>query len=102
MKVNGKEYTMWGGFVEKKEEWIGGILEDHDMGEVHPTKIIDIELRPNGKDSAFFEVIGEDFGCGFSVEVGGLEGSEGEWTKFCGYGGHQWRIKKPEKPLDIS
>jgi len=28
MNVNGKEYPLWGQFVERKEEWIGGLLLD--------------------------------------------------------------------------
>ncbi len=66
-RVNGKEYPMWGQFVQKKDKFIGGILEDHDMGMCMKTEIIDITLEPNGKDSAFFSVEGKDFGCGGDV-----------------------------------
>ena len=102
MKVNGKEYPLWGQFVEKQEEWIGGTLEEFGDridkvifdGESMKTKITGIELRPNGEDSAFFEVFGEDFSCGFGVRYGGILGGEDGWITFSGYGGHQWRIKK--------
>ena len=65
MKVNGKHYPMWGQFVERKNEFIGGLLQEiYDCGfpiaEVPQTKILDIELIPNGEESAFFRVIGKD------------------------------------------
>lgn len=97
MKVNGKEYPMWSQFVERKKEWIGGILEDHDMGEIHATKITDIDLRPTGEDLAFFEVIGKEFGCGFRVDIGGIGKGDDGWITFYGYQGHKWRIKKYKK-----
>ena len=28
MEVNGKEYPLWSQFIERKGEWIGGILSD--------------------------------------------------------------------------
>ena len=28
MEVNGKVYPMWGQFVQKQEQWIGGTMED--------------------------------------------------------------------------
>ena len=96
VEINGKEYPLWSQFVERKNEWVGGILEDRDMGMVAVTEITDIELRPNGEDDAFFEVCGKNFGCGFSTSVGGIGPGSGEaWLNFYGYGGHHWRIKKP-------
>jgi hypothetical protein len=107
MKINGKVYPMWEQFVEKKNEFIGGILEDFGDSldrtlmdaeeETHHTEITDIELRPNGKDSAFFEIIGKDFGCGFDVAHGGITAGEKDWITFSGYGGHEFRIRKPAK-----
>jgi hypothetical protein len=94
MIVNGKEYPMWSQFVERKKEWIGGVLVEFDSGEVHKTKITDITLTPNGEESAKFCVEGEDFGCGFGVEYGGVIGGEAGWVTFEGYQGHTWRIKK--------
>lgn len=58
------------------------------------TKITDITLSPNGKDSAFFEVKGKDFGCGFDVHHGGIIPGEEGWLTFSGYGGHTFRIKQ--------
>ena len=104
MKVNGIEYPIWGQFVEKQEEWIGGILSDSGdsldrrMGaEEMTTTITGIELKANGEDSAYFSVLGEDFECGFDVYLGGLSGNQKEgWITFSGYMGHSWRIKKKQ------
>lgn len=94
---------MWGQFVEKQNEWKGGILEDlgdsmdRRMGMVPmKTEIIGIQLRPNGEDSAFFEVNGKDYDCGFDVHHGGIGTGEEGWITFSGYGGHTWRIKQKE------
>lgn len=105
MKVNGKEYPLWSQFVERQEEWIGGTLHDGGdsmdramgLGDL-TTTITGIELTPNGEDSAYFSVNGEDFNCGFDVQYGGIGGGNGskEWLTFSGYMGHTWRIKKKE------
>ncbi len=92
MEVNGKVYPMWSQFVEKKDQFIGGILEDLEYRTLR-TEITDIELNPNGKESAFFEVSGKDFECGFDIKYGGLCKGEEGWITFSGYGGHTWRIK---------
>ncbi len=105
MEINGKTYPMWEQFVEREEEWIGGWIEDFGDsmdkiifdGMTVKTVITGIELRANGEDSAFFEVFGEEFSCGFDVGVGGIIGGaleSADWITFSGYAGHQWRIKK--------
>ena len=104
-KINGKYYHMWEEFVDKKDEWIGGILEDQDDDPfIRPQsqrerqgKITDIRLEPNGEDSAAFFVDSEKGSCGFDVKVGGIDGHNcvNGWTAFSGYGGHRWRIRKP-------
>jgi len=101
MKVNGKEYPLWSQFVERKDEWIGGVLEDFGdsmekaMGfDGGITEITDITLKPNGADSAMFMVKGKDFSYGFDVSVVGVVGGEDGYITFNGYGGHEWRIKK--------
>lgn len=103
--VNGKEYQFWGQFINEKRKWIGGILEDFGdsmdktlgPSKNFITKITDITLLPNGKDSAFFQVIGEKFTCGFDVKNGGILGNQEEgWLNFGSYGGHTWRIKQPD------
>jgi len=104
MEVNGKEYPLWSQFVERQEEWKGGILEDfgdsfdRKMG-AGPiiTEITGISLKPNGKDSAFFEVEGKDFGLGFDVKSGGITAGDEGWITISGYGGHTWRFKQKEK-----
>jgi hypothetical protein len=93
-EVNGKFYPMWGQLVKGKNMFIGGILEDHDMGMCLKTEITDITLEPNGKDSAFFLVDGKDFSCGGDVSCLGIVGGDPGWLTFSGYGGHSWRIKK--------
>ncbi len=103
IKVNGKHYPLWSQFVERKKDWIGGILEDFGdnmdqaLGLINgsmKTEITDILLEPNGKDSAKFMVVGKDFSCGFDVRYGGLDSSETGWLGFFGYGDHRWRIQK--------
>ena len=101
MEVNGKYYPLWSQFVDKQEKWIGGTLEEYgdkfDRAmelEMMATEITKIELRPNGEKSAFFEVHGKDFSCGFDVEHGGIAAGEEGWITFNGYGGHLWRIKE--------
>lgn len=93
-KINGEYYPLWEQFVERKKEFVGGILESFENGEKITTEITDIILRPNGKDSAFFSVEGKDFGCGFDTRYGGISGTmDSGWIPFVGYGGHTWRIK---------
>lgn len=101
--INGKIYPMWSQFVEKQDQFIGGILQDMGdkwdrsigMKEMQ-TEITGIILRANGKDSAFFEVIGKEFICGFDVRHGGIKAGEDGWLTFSGYGDHTWRIKPKE------
>lgn len=105
MEVNGKHYPLWGQFVKGKNKWIGGILEDFGdsldktLGYKGMKCIItDIELIPNGKDSAFFSVVGDLFSCGFDVKTGGVSGKGDEgWITFGGYLNHVWRIKPKEE-----
>jgi hypothetical protein len=94
MEVNGKFYPMWGQFVEKKNRFIGGVLEDHDMGMCEKTEITDIRLKPNGENSAYFVVDGKDFSCGGDVSCLGITGGDAGWLTFSGYGNHIWRIKE--------
>lgn len=80
--INGKYYPMWQQFVDRKAEWIGGVLEDHDMGEVLATEITDIDLIPNGETSAMFCIHGKDFDCTFDVQYGGIIAGEPGWLTF--------------------
>jgi hypothetical protein len=104
-EINGRTYPLWEQFVERQSEWVGGTLQDFgdSMDKAiglsdsngMSTTILGIELFPNGKDSAFFNVIGKQFDCGFDTESGGIGIGEEGWITFHGYGGHSWRIKKP-------
>lgn len=97
--VNGKDYPLWGQFIDRKDEFIGGTLEDLEICFGHkcePTKITDVTLEPNGKESAFFAVVGEDYTCGFDVKYGGITGGKEGWLTLSGYGGHTWRFKEPK------
>lgn len=103
IEINGKTYPLWSQFVERKDEWIGGVLEDKGdsldraLGsESGSTEIVDIELRANGDESALFSIVGKDFSCAFDVQSGGVTAGEDGWLTFCGYGGHVFRIKKKE------
>lgn len=91
MEINGKRYPFWGMLVKKKNEFIGGILEDNGAR----TTITDITLKPNGEDSAYFTVEGQGFSCGFDTGYGGTGKGESGWLTFYGYGGHKWRMKPP-------
>ncbi len=100
--INGKHYPLWSQFIERKDEWIGSVMEDlgdnmdRQMGiESITTKITAIDLRPNGDDSAFFEISGEEYSCGFDVKYGGVMAGDEGWITFSGYLGHTWRIKQP-------
>ncbi len=104
MEINGRFYGLWGQFVENKDQFIGGQLEDtgdsigRAMGaEKIATTITDVRLEPNGTDSAYFSVIGKDFSCGFDVRHGGIGADDEGWLTFSGYMGHTWRIKPLEK-----
>jgi len=99
--INDKTYPLWDQFVEKKEGWIGGLLEDSGdsmdraMGMKDArTEIIDIQLNPNGKDSAFFEIVGKKFSCGFDVQCGGVTAGEEDWITFSEYGDYTFRAKR--------
>ena len=101
MEINGKTYPMWEQFIKRETEWIGGILQDSGDSmdkriglKPMETKITGITLKPNGEDSAYFSVEGEEFGCGFDVQFGGISAGEEGWITFSGYMGHTWRIKK--------
>ena len=101
--INGKVYPLWSTFVEQKDQWIGGILQDTDTNyglKAPETKITDITLIPNGDDSAFFEVHGEDYTCGFDVKHGAIDGNPDTnelldgWIYLNGYSGMEFKIKR--------
>ena len=99
--------TIYEQMVEKKQEWIGGELQE--LTDSYPrvidgcspkTKIIDITLTDNGGNYPFFMIHGENYDCGFATDVGGVMGMPGMeegWLCFSGYGGHEFRIKQALK-----
>lgn len=90
--INGKRYPLWEQFVDKKGGFIGEILQDEGF----ETEIVDVTLSPNGDDSAYFEVHGKEFSCGFDVKYGGLSSDNEGMLKFStDY--NSFSIKKPEK-----
>ena len=101
MKINGKVYSLWQQFIDKKKNWIGSILEDFGDNidksifgvEKMKTTITDITLKPIGTDSAYFSVEGKEFSCGGDIRYLGLIGGEEGYMTFSGFGGHTWRIK---------
>lgn len=103
--INGKVYPLWSQFIEKKDRWIGGKLSDcgdsmdKNMGAgKQETEITDVTLKPNGKESAYFTIVGKDFSCGFDVRIGGISGKPGtRGVTFSGYADHEFWIEEPEK-----
>lgn len=43
--INVKRYQFWSGIINRKECFIGGVLEETHHGEIYKTKIIDIAIR---------------------------------------------------------
>lgn len=92
-EINGKTYPMWNGFIDNKTKWIGGILTETDFGETTSTRITDMTLEPNGEDSAYFSVIGEDFNCGFDVRYGGIHAEKTNVLGFATTFGSKFEIQ---------
>jgi len=92
--VNGKFYPMWQDFVDKQGRFKGWLLldEDDSFEPCVSTFVVGISLRPNGETSAFFEIEGEDYGCGADVSHLGMNAAEGGGFRFYGYGGHTWTM----------
>lgn len=98
--INGKQYPLWSGLVESKASFIGKILEDFGDSRDRAfgcksakTIIIEVQLLPNGTDSASFHIIGENFQCGCDVQYLGIREGEPGWINFDSYGGHKFRIE---------
>jgi len=103
IRINGRAYPLWSQFVQDPA-WIGGDLQDLDLDSgCAMTKIVRISLEPNGHDSAVFSVDGPKWGCGCDVRYLGVDchptkdDEAGGWIAFIGYGGHKWRIRKPQQ-----
>ncbi len=93
-----KVFPLWDQLIDKKEDFIGCVLEDHEPGfPVSTTIVTDIRMDSfNG--SSIFVVEGKEFDCSFNVEYGGVTGGEAGWLTFARYGGATHRIKRKEKP----
>lgn len=72
--INGKTYPMWSQFVEKKANFIGNKMFDVDsmMGAAPETEVVDVELVPNGTDSAMICFRGKDYDCISDVKYCGI------------------------------
>ena len=83
---------MWREFAEKRDDFIGGPLQDLDttFGPISETFITDIRF-----DGEMFFVDGEDYGCGVNREYGGLH-VEGGWFHV-GTAYNHFRFKAPGK-----
>ena len=68
MKVCGKEYSLWPQFVERKDEFIGGKLEDLSESPAAETEITDITFAD--ASGPVFCIHGKDFDCSFNVNYG--------------------------------
>jgi len=99
---------IWQQLVEAQQGWLGGDIEDlgdsmdRQLAEegTFPIqgKIAGMEYRKNGENSMYFEVSAEEgWGCGGDTQFLGIAGGEKGWLTLSGYGGHTWRIKKPEQ-----
>ena len=75
---------MWDQFVQEKEKWIGGVIEEYASAFTPgaTTEITDITIEKNG-DSYMFIVHGKDFNEAFDVGHGGIGGPQSEgWIGF--------------------
>ncbi len=95
--INGKSYPLWSQFVEQKERWIGGTVEEPSDG-IAPggsTEITDISLEEQENGGVFFTVHGKDFNESFDIQYGGVGGPfEKGWVGFRGVcGGFRIREK---------
>lgn len=88
-----RHYPLWQQFVDRQDEWIGGILTDEDAGESTTIKSIHID-REDTYDA--FRVEGDGWGCAFNVEFGGVVPSGMKNTiRFYAAGGMSFTITKP-------
>lgn len=80
---------MWEQFVQEKEKWIGGIVEEFaDMfSPGATTEITDITITQDNYGSHMFSVHGKDFNETFNVKYGGIGGKQTDgWLTFsCPY-----------------
>lgn len=104
--INGKVYPLWGQFVDRKDEWIGGALEsfgavvDRVNGKTSAiTTIEDIIMEPKGTTSAIFKIVGKDFTCESDVKFLAIDTTkfpspDKDFLTLHGEGGHIFRFKR--------
>lgn len=99
MQVNEKEYQLWSQFVEKKNDFIGGILESparHSNNTI-TTIITDITLSKSCYDSYIFTIEGRGFSSFLNTAQGKIVNKEPGWTIFYDGQGGECKIKKPHQ-----
>jgi hypothetical protein len=96
--------SIWERIAAQSADWIGGTLIDCDddpmVANVEGgarTRITGVVWKPNGADSMFFAVDGEDFSCGGDRKYIGVVGASryGDGFELRGYGGHEFHMLKP-------
>lgn len=76
--------------VKRKSDYIGGILTDNGV----ETKIVDIEILPNGAGSSKFQVKGKAFSCAGDKKYLIITDAQTDRTTFKGFADHIWSIRK--------
>ena len=97
MVVNGREYPMWGQFVENKENFIGQEVQNIDMGMTSSMIVTDIRLEPNGEDSAKFVIEGDTNTWFSDIHYIGIGAGEEGWITFSTTYVGDFRIKNKEQ-----
>ena len=87
-EVDHKKFPLWGQFIDRKSEWIGGRLIDTDTDfgmqeaetkikdirlELWPEKLTEQQKAVGCVQAIVFIVAGEDFDCSFNVKYGGVQ-----------------------------
>lgn len=97
--LNGKSFPLWSQFVEKKNEWIGGTLEEFgdQFCDGATSEIIDITLDKEESGDVSLTFHCKDFDESFNVQYGGIEPvlPPSEWLNFFVTMCPGFRIKKP-------
>ena len=100
--IDGKSFPLWSQFVERKNEWVGGSLEefgDQFCGGA-TTEITDITLSKES-DCVFLTFRGKEFDESFNVEYGGIDSHQPDpdWLYFSVIMCPGFRIKQPSSKV---
>ncbi len=95
--INGRRYPMWQGIVDQKRKFYNCTIIEHDndVGDSVVGKVVDVVLRANGTDSAWFAFV-TDTGveCGGDVKYLGVAGTpEADAFVLRSSFGSSWAIK---------